>query len=95
VRRSRFSDESLVAVQPHQHGAVVELRPPAAPGIVGAVARIRLIGLQILVFPFEASSTGLGDEPNPAFPVNNLPMLRDVVEFDGAGPSDFEPPEFI
>ena len=47
-----------------------------------------LFRLQVLVFPLQAGSAGLGDEPDPAFPVDHLPLLSGVVEFDATGPGD-------
>jgi hypothetical protein len=46
--------------------------------------------LQVLLFPLQASRTGFGEEPDLAFPVDYLPLLRVVVEFNSAGPGDFE-----
>ena len=44
---------------------------------------LEALGLQVLVLPFQASGTGPGEEPDPAFPVDDLPLLSGVVEFDG------------
>ena len=49
----------------------------------------RFIRLQILLFPLQTGSTGLGEEPDSAPPVLHFPMLRGVVEFDLAGSVDF------
>ena len=51
--------------------------------------------LQVLVFPLEAGSTGLGDEPDPSFPVDYLPILVSIVEFDIGGTAYFKPAEFM
>ncbi len=51
--------------------------------------------MQVLVLPIQAGGTGPGNEPDPAFPVFNLPMLSGVVEFDVAGPGDFEPAKMM
>ena len=49
-----------------------------------------LIRLQVVIFPLQASGAGHGDEPGPAFPVDYLPFLVCMVEFDLAGPGDFQ-----
>jgi hypothetical protein len=56
---------------------------------------IDLFKLQVLVFPLKAGGSGLGNEPNLASPVLDFPMLSAVVEFDVAGPGDFELPKFM
>jgi hypothetical protein len=54
-----------------------------------------LLGLQVVLFPLQASGSGLGNKPDLASPVFDLPMLRGVVELDSAGPMDFKPAEFM
>ncbi len=54
-----------------------------------------LIKLQVRLFPTQASGAGLGNEPNLASAVPDFPTLRGVVEFDLAGPADFEPAKFM
>jgi hypothetical protein len=54
------------------------------------VRLIQLSGLHVLLFPLQASRTGYGKEPEPASPVDSLPMLRGMVEFESAGPGDFD-----
>ncbi len=51
--------------------------------------------MQVPLFPFEAGSTRPGEEPDPSFSVDHLPMLRGVVECDIRGALDLQPPEFI
>jgi len=55
---------------------------------------VRLIRLQVLLFPPQAGRPGLGDEPDLPSAVIYLLMLSRVVEFDVAGPGDFKPAEF-
>ena len=66
-----------------------------AEALLVAFAEVPLIWVKVLLFPFKASSSGLGDKPDLASPVLHLPMLRGVVEFDVAGPGDFEPAQFM
>ena len=47
------------------------------------------------MLPLQTSSTGFGKKPGPAFPVDHLPFLIGVVEFDVGGPGNFEPAEFV
>ncbi len=47
------------------------------------------------MFPVQTGGTGPGEKPDPAFPVNYLPVLLRVVELDGAGPGDFQPAQFM
>ena len=54
-----------------------------------------LFRLQVLVFPFEASRSGLGDEPGFSSPVPHFPMLRLVIEFEVAGPGYLKPSQFM
>lgn len=58
---------------------------------------VRLVGpdrasrrLKVLLFPFEAGSSGSGEKPNRAFHVHYFPVLSGVVEFDGGGLGDFQ-----
>jgi hypothetical protein len=51
--------------------------------------------LQVLVFPFEADRTGLGDEPGFSSAVLYFPMLRVVVEFEVAGSGYLKPSQFM
>ncbi len=51
--------------------------------------------LQVLLFPLQTGGSGSAEEPDPAFPVDYLPMLRSVVEFDGTGTADFEPAKLM
>ena len=51
--------------------------------------------MQVLVFPFEASRSGLGDEPDLASPIFDFPMLRPVIEFEVAGPGYLKPSQFM
>ncbi len=51
--------------------------------------------LKVLLFPFQASISGPGEEPDLIFPVDYFPMLRGVVEFDVAGAVDLQPAEFM
>jgi hypothetical protein len=53
------------------------------------------IRLQVLVFPLQASGSGFGDEPDPAFPVDYLPFLVGVVEFDVGGAVNFQPAQVM
>ena len=53
------------------------------------------IGLQVDLLPLQACTTRPGDEPDLAFSVNYLPMLRGVVEFDVAGPGDLKLADFM
>jgi hypothetical protein len=55
----------------------------------------RLFGLQVLLFPLQASRSGFGDKPDPASPVLHFPLLSRVVEFEVAGPSNLKLAEFI
>jgi len=66
--------------------------------ISGGLAKIglpRSFRLEVRLLPLQASGAGLGDEPHPALLVDYLPMLSGVVEFDIAGPGDFESAEFM
>jgi hypothetical protein len=54
-----------------------------------------LLGLQVVLFPLQASGSGLGNKPDLASPVFDLPMLRRVVEFDVGGPCDLQAAEFM
>jgi len=47
------------------------------------------------LFPLQTGSSGFGDELDLAPAVFDFPLLRGVVEFDVAGPSDFKPAEFV
>ena len=47
------------------------------------------------MLPLQTGSTGLGEEPDLAFLVLYLPLLRGVVEFNGAGPGDLKPAELM
>ncbi len=47
------------------------------------------------MFPVQTGGTGPGEKPDPAFPVNYLPVLLRVVELDGAGPGDFQPANVV
>ena len=58
-------------------------------------ADIGLFRLQVLLFPLQATGAKPGDKANLAFPVDYLPFLVGVVEFDIAGPGDFKPAEFM
>ena len=51
--------------------------------------------MQVLVFPFEASRSGLGDEPDLASPIFDFPMLRLIIEFEVAGPGYLKPSQFL
>ena len=51
--------------------------------------------MQVLVFPFQASRSGLGDEPGFSSPVLHFPMLRVVVEFEVAGSGYLKPSQFM
>ena len=44
---------------------------------------------------FQASRSGLGDEPGFSSPVLHLPMLRLIIEFEVAGPGDLKPSQFL
>ena len=46
-------------------------------------------------FPLQACRTGFGKEPDRAFTVDYLRMLRGVVEFDVDGAMDFKPTKFV
>ena len=45
-------------------------------------ADIGLFRLQVLLFPLQATGAKPGDKANLAFPVDYLPFLVGVVEFD-------------
>ena len=47
------------------------------------------------MLPFQASGSGSGEEPDPAFPVDYLPLLMGVVEFDVGGAVDFQRAKFV
>jgi hypothetical protein len=47
------------------------------------------------LFPLQTSGSGLGEEAKLASPVDYLPFLVGVVEFDVARPVDFKPAEFM
>ena len=51
--------------------------------------------MQVLVFPFQASRSGLGDEPDLASAVLYFPMLRPVIEFEVAGPGYLKLSQFM
>ena len=51
--------------------------------------------LQVLLFPLQAGRPGFGEEADLVFLVFDFPLLGCVVEFDRAGPGDFEPAEFM
>ena len=51
--------------------------------------------MQVLVFPFQASGSGLGDEPDLASAVLYFPMLRVVVELEVAGSGYLKPSQFM
>ena len=48
-----------------------------------------------MLFPLQTGGSGLGEETNVAFPVDYLPLLSGVFEFDVAGPGDLKPAEFM
>jgi hypothetical protein len=54
-----------------------------------------LFRLQVFMLPLQAGGARPGDEPNPAFAVDHLPFLVGVVEFDLAGPGDFQSAHFV
>jgi hypothetical protein len=51
--------------------------------------------LQVLFLPLQTGGSGPGEEADLAFPVDCLPMLPGVVEFDVGGTVDFKPAEFM
>ncbi len=51
--------------------------------------------MQVLVLPLQTDGSGSGEEPGPTFPVDYLPVLLRVVEFDVTGPGDFEPAKMM
>ena len=53
------------------------------------------IRVQVSLLPLQAGGAGLGEEPDFAFPVDHLPLLRGVVEFDIGGAVDFKLTEFM
>ena len=61
-----------------------------ARGISGTCRLTGSLGLQILVFPFEAGGSGPGEESDLAFPVLHFPFLSGVVEVDVRGPDDLQ-----
>ena len=59
-----------------------------------ALRRVPVVGSNVML-PLQTGGAVSGNESDPAFPVDYLPMLRQVVEFDVAGPGDFEMAEFV
>jgi len=51
--------------------------------------------LQVSLLPFQAGGTGPGEEADFASLVLHFPMLTGVVEFDLAGPGDFQVAKFM
>ena len=53
------------------------------------------LGLQVLLFPFQALGSGFGEEADVAFQVGHFPVLATVIKLYVGGAVDFQPAEFM
>ncbi len=50
---------------------------------------------EVLLFPFEAGLSGASEEQQSSSAIFDFPLLRLIVEFDGAGSLNLQPPNRI